>query len=90
MFFHSFVCMETYFFNKMDKSSLKNLKNFQTPHNNGTLLSSSSADISEESVLRRPARPLSFAYEDVTALPNGTSIIRNGHINNGSCTENNG
>ncbi|VDN90480.1 unnamed protein product [Brugia pahangi] len=51
-----------------------------TPHHKGTLLSSSSANVSEESVLRRPARPLSFAYEDITTHPNGTSLItRNGH-----------
>ncbi|VDO48283.1 unnamed protein product [Brugia timori] len=55
-----------------------------TPHHKGTLLSSSSANVSDESVLRRPARPLSFAYEDITTHPNGTSLItRNGHVNNG-------
>uniref|UniRef100_A0A0R3RPW4 IMD domain-containing protein n=1 Tax=Elaeophora elaphi TaxID=1147741 RepID=A0A0R3RPW4_9BILA len=60
----------------------------KTPNHKGTLLLSSSADV-EESILRRPTRPLSFAYEDVAAHPNGTSTITgNGHMNNGSCTGN--
>ncbi|CAG9538010.1 unnamed protein product [Cercopithifilaria johnstoni] len=63
----------------------------KTLHHKGTLLSSLSADVSEESILRQPARPLSFAYEDVTAHPNGTSTLtRNGHVNNGSCTKSDG
>ncbi|KAL3998492.1 hypothetical protein ACH3XW_15270 [Acanthocheilonema viteae] len=62
----------------------------KTPHHKGTLLSSSSADVSEESVLKRPARPLSFAYEDV-GHPNETSTItRNGYMSNGSCTGDDG
>ncbi|EFO24630.1 hypothetical protein LOAG_03858 [Loa loa] len=60
-------------------------------HHKGILLSSSSADVSEESRLRRPARPLSFAYEDITAHPNGApTVARNGHMSNGSCTGNDG
>ncbi|VDO31655.1 unnamed protein product [Onchocerca flexuosa] len=58
-------------------------------HHKGTLVSSSSADVSKESMLRRPVRPLSFACEDVTAHPNETpTLTRNGHVNNDSCSEN--
>lgn len=60
-------------------------------HCKGSVLSSSSVDVSGESGLRRPARPLSFAYEDVIAHPNGSSTLtRNGYVNNGSCAENDG
>ncbi|VDK72274.1 unnamed protein product [Onchocerca ochengi] len=58
-------------------------------HHKGTLMSSSSADVSKESMLRRPGRPLSFACEDVTTHPNGTSTLtHNGHVNNDCCSEN--
>ncbi|MCP9258051.1 Metastasis suppressor protein 1 [Dirofilaria immitis] len=59
-------------------------------HHKGAPLSSSSADVSKESILRRSVRPLSFACEDVPAHPNEISVItRNGHVNNGSGAENN-
>ncbi|VDK68156.1 unnamed protein product [Litomosoides sigmodontis] len=61
----------------------------KTSHHKGILLSSSSADVSEESLLSGPSGPPSSAYEDVAAHPNGTSTLtRNGHVNNASCTAN--
>uniref|UniRef100_A0A183EE14 IMD domain-containing protein n=1 Tax=Gongylonema pulchrum TaxID=637853 RepID=A0A183EE14_9BILA len=64
----------------------------QTFKRNGSLLSCSSTDISSETTVRRPSRPLSFACEDVvTARPNGTPpTVRNGPVNNGTCTANDG
>lgn len=51
----------------------------QSLHHNGSQLSSSSTDLSGESTVRRSARPISFACEDViTARPAGSSPSQNG------------